>query len=44
VGAAFGDRWQTLATVTVEPAARTMTLRRGGPCGVTAGLAADAII
>jgi len=37
-GAAFGDRWQTLATVTVEPAARRMTLRRGGPCGVTAGL------
>jgi isopenicillin-N N-acyltransferase like protein len=36
--AAFGDRWQTLATVTVEPAAHLMTLRRGGPCGVTAGL------
>ncbi len=38
--AVFGDRWQTLATVTVEPAARAMTLRRGGPCGVKAGLAA----
>ncbi|MDX6496302.1 MAG: isopenicillin-N N-acyltransferase like protein [Gaiellales bacterium] len=38
--AVFGDRWQTLATVTVQPAARTMTLRRGGPCGVTADLTA----
>jgi isopenicillin-N N-acyltransferase-like protein len=42
-GAGFGDRWQTLATVTVEPATRTMKLRRGGPCGVTAGLAADTV-
>ena len=32
-GAVFGDRWRTLATVTVEPAERRMTLRRGGPCG-----------
>jgi isopenicillin-N N-acyltransferase-like protein len=32
-GAVFGDRWRTLATVTVEPAARRMTLRRNGPCG-----------
>jgi isopenicillin-N N-acyltransferase-like protein len=31
--AAFGDRWRTLATVTVEPAARRLTLRRNGPCG-----------
>jgi hypothetical protein len=31
-GALFGDRWVTLVTVTVEPAARSMTLRRGGPC------------
>ena len=38
--AVFGDRWQTLATVTVEPAENRMTLRRGGPCGVTAGLGA----
>ena len=38
--AVFGDRWQTLATVTVEPAEHRMTLRRGGPCGVTAGLEA----
>jgi len=32
-GSVFGDRWRTLATITVEPAARRMTLRRGGPCG-----------
>jgi hypothetical protein len=31
--APFGDRWRTLATVSVEPASRRMTLRRGGPCG-----------
>jgi isopenicillin-N N-acyltransferase-like protein len=31
--AVFGDRWRTLATVVVEPAARRMSLRRGGPCG-----------
>ena len=41
-GAAFGDRWRTLATVTVEPAARRMTLRRNGPCGhVEASVAAE---
>jgi isopenicillin-N N-acyltransferase like protein len=31
--AVFGDRWRTLATVTVDPAARRMTVRRDGPCG-----------
>ena len=31
--APFGDRWRTLATVTIEPSARRMTLRRNGPCG-----------
>jgi isopenicillin-N N-acyltransferase like protein len=31
--AVFGDRWRTLATVTVEPARRRLTLRRNGPCG-----------
>jgi len=30
--AEFGDRWETLATITLEPAAARMTLRRGGPC------------
>ena len=38
-GAAFGDRWRTLATVIVEPAARRMTLRRNGPCGTAAAAA-----
>ncbi len=32
-GAPFGERWRTLATVTVRPAQRELTLRRGGPCG-----------
>ncbi|MDX6592166.1 MAG: isopenicillin-N N-acyltransferase like protein [Gaiellales bacterium] len=31
-GAQFGDRWATLATITVEPVPARMTLRRGGPC------------
>jgi len=30
--AAFGDRWQTLATVAVDPAHRSMRLLSGGPC------------
>ena len=30
--APFGDRWQTLATITVRPSRREMTVRRGGPC------------
>ncbi len=30
--APFGERWQTLATVTVRPSRREMTVRRGGPC------------
>jgi isopenicillin-N N-acyltransferase like protein len=30
--AAFGDRWTTLATITIEPVNGRMTLRRGGPC------------
>ena len=29
----FGDRWRTLATVIVDPAARRMTLHSNGPCG-----------
>jgi isopenicillin-N N-acyltransferase-like protein len=32
VDAAFGDRWATLATITLEPVPARMTLRRGGPC------------
>ena len=32
-GAAWGDRWRTLATVTVLPAAGRLRVRRGGPCG-----------
>jgi isopenicillin-N N-acyltransferase-like protein len=31
--APFGDRWATLATVTLEPARCEMRLRAGGPCG-----------
>ena len=31
--AEFGDRWRTLATVIVDPAARRMTLHSNGPCG-----------
>lgn len=31
--AGFGDRWRTLATVTVLPAAGRLRVRRGGPCG-----------
>ncbi len=42
-GAPFGHRWQTLATVTVAPATRTMSLRRGGPCGLAAVAAASGI-
>src|SRR3954451_8599161 len=30
--AKFGDRWRTLATVIVDPAARRMTLHSNGPC------------
>ena len=30
--APFGDRWQTLATITVRPSRREMAVRRGGPC------------
>lgn len=28
----FGDRWETLATITLEPVPARMSLRRGGPC------------
>jgi isopenicillin-N N-acyltransferase like protein len=31
-GAAFGDRWATLATVVVEPARAEMRVLAGGPC------------
>ncbi len=35
-GAVFGERWATLATITVEPAAGSMRVLRGGPCQATA--------
>jgi isopenicillin-N N-acyltransferase like protein len=35
-GAVFGDRWVTLATITVEPATRSMRVLRGGPCQAVA--------
>lgn len=31
-GAPFGERWKTLATITLRPARREMVVRRGGPC------------
>jgi isopenicillin-N N-acyltransferase-like protein len=31
-GAGFGDRWTTLATIVLEPAAGEMRALRGGPC------------
>jgi len=31
--ATFGSRWQTLATVAVQPAARRLSVLAGGPCG-----------
>lgn len=33
--APFGDHWETLATVVLDPAARRMDVARGGPCHVT---------
>jgi isopenicillin-N N-acyltransferase like protein len=32
-GAVLGEAWQTLATVTVDPARRLLDVRQGGPCG-----------
>jgi isopenicillin-N N-acyltransferase-like protein len=40
--AALGDGWQTLATVTVDPARRAIDVRPGGPCGQVASTAAAA--
>lgn len=40
--AVLGEGWQTLATVTVDPARREMDVRRGGPCGQVARTAAAA--
>src|SRR4029078_11269689 len=31
-GAAFGERWETLATVVIDPGCFTMLVDRGGPC------------
>jgi isopenicillin-N N-acyltransferase-like protein len=31
-GAPFGERWQTLATVVIDPERLTMWVHRGGPC------------
>jgi isopenicillin-N N-acyltransferase like protein len=31
--APFGNRWATLATITIEPAAGQIRIRAGGPCG-----------
>jgi isopenicillin-N N-acyltransferase like protein len=36
VGAMFGDRWTTLATVVIEPAQAEMRVIAGGPCQRTA--------
>ena len=33
--APFGDHWETLATVVLDPAARRMEVARGGPCHLT---------
>jgi isopenicillin-N N-acyltransferase-like protein len=41
-GAALGDGWQTLATVTVDPANRILDVRPGGPCGQVLSTAAAA--
>jgi len=38
-GAVLGEAWQTLATITVDPAHRTLDVRRGGPCGQVASTA-----
>jgi isopenicillin-N N-acyltransferase like protein len=42
-GAAFGDRWTTLATIVLEPAAGEMRVLRGGPCTHTAAGAVAAV-
>jgi isopenicillin-N N-acyltransferase-like protein len=31
-GAVFGERWETLATVVIDPGRLTMWVHRGGPC------------
>jgi isopenicillin-N N-acyltransferase-like protein len=35
-GDGLGDRWTTLATIVAEPAARELTVYRGGPCQIAA--------
>jgi len=39
-GAGFGDRWTTLATIVIEPAAGEMRVQRGGPCAHSAEVVA----
>lgn len=41
-GAGFGDRWTTLATIVIEPAAGEMRVLRGGPCSHSASALAAA--
>ncbi len=36
-GQGFGTAWQTLATIVLDPTARTMALARGGPCEIDPG-------
>ena len=35
-GDALGERWTTLATIVADPAARQLTVYRGGPCQIEA--------
>jgi isopenicillin-N N-acyltransferase-like protein len=35
-GDGLGDRWTTLATIVADPAARDLTVYRGGPCQIEA--------
>jgi isopenicillin-N N-acyltransferase-like protein len=35
-GDTLGDRWTTLATIVADPAARELTVHRGGPCQIAA--------
>jgi hypothetical protein len=35
-GDGLGDRWTTLATIVADPAARELTVYRGGPCQIEA--------
>ena len=42
-GAVLGEGWQTLATVTVDPARRALAVRPGGPCGQADRTAAAAM-